>query len=155
MKKLIAVLMAALMLMLALPALAEGDAPDELDAAIQYANENSFADTDDETMHSDLRSVWLMDVSASRESMSEKGVEILNEYYGDYERVYMVEYAAYMGKQPMPLQMITAVGVKADGTMEECMTLNYVRSRKFDDTWCDGMAIELVRDYTLAEIMKG
>lgn len=161
-KSLLMVILSLLLMALAVPALADGaggPADERLQAAIGFANENSYVGNenviDELGVVSYLRAAWVMDVPASREGMAADKVKILDEYYGDYERVYVLDYAQQMGAAPIFYPAQVAVGEKADGALELCPTFSDVRARTYDFEWCAGAAIELVLDMTLAEAMAG
>ena len=82
-----------------------------------------------------------------------KYLDRFNESYGDFERVYFMEYAYTYGASPMPYSYNVAIGVRADGTMEKCPTFDDIRARTYDFNWCAGVVVENILDRTLAEAM--
>ena len=147
-----------LILLLIFGAAACADAPtatDELDAVQQYVDDNNVTLEDKENgMPFYLRTAYVMDVAASKEGMADsKYLDSFNESYGDFERVYFIEYAYTYGASPMPYSYNIAIGVRADGTMEKCPTFADIRSRTYDINWCAGVVVENILDRTLAEAM--
>lgn len=130
-------------------------ATDELDAVQQYVDEKNITFEDEENgVYYYLRAAYVMDVAASQEGMADsKYLDRFNESYGDFERVYFMEYAYTYGANPMPYSYTTAIGVRADGTMETCPTFEHILSRTYDINWCAGTVVENVLDRTLAEAM--
>ena len=57
--------------------------------------------------------------------------EAIEPYYGGYERVILLEYGCYQ-LYPIVTGEFLAVGVKADGSMEECLTPNGLTAKTFD-----------------------
>lgn len=147
-----------LILLLIFSVAAYADTPtatDELDAVQQYVDEKNITFEDEENgVHFYLRAAYVMDVAASQEGMADsKYLDRFNESYGDFERVYFMEYAYTYGASPMPYSYNVAIGVRADGTMETCPTFDDIRSRTYDINWCAGVAVENILDRTLAEAM--
>lgn len=147
-----------LILLLIFSVAAYADTPtatDELDAVQQYVDDNNITLEDKENgMPFYLRTAYVMDVAASKEGMADsKYLDRFNESYGDFERVYFMEYAYMYGASPMPYSYNIAIGVRADGTMETCPTFDDIRSRTYDINWCEGVAVENILDRTLAEAM--
>lgn len=147
-----------LMLLLIFSVAAYADTPtatDELDAVQQYVDEKNITFEDEENgVHYYLRAAYVMDVAASQAGMADsKYLDRFNESYGDFERVYFMEYAYTYGANPMPNCDTIAIGVRTDGTMERCPTFNDMRARTFDFNWCEGTAVENILDRTLAEAM--
>lgn len=147
-----------LILLLIFSVAAYADTPtatDELDAVQQYVDEKNITFEDEENgVHYYLRAAYVMDVAASQEGMADsKYLDRFNESYGDFERVYFMEYAYTYGASPMPYSYNVAIGVRADGTMETCPTFDDIRSRTYDINWCEGVAVENILDRTLAEAM--
>lgn len=147
-----------LILLLIFSVAAYADTPtatDELDAVQQYVDEKNITFEDEENgVHFYLRTAYLMDVAASKEGMVDsKYLDRFNESYGEFERVYFMEYAYTYGASPMPYSYNIAIGVRADGTMETCPTFDDIRSRTYDINWCEGVAVENILDRTLAEAM--
>lgn len=147
-----------LILLLIFSVAAYADTPtatDELDAVQQYVDEKNITFEDEENgVHFYLRTAYVMDVAASQEGMADsKYLDRFNESYGDFERVYFIEYAYTYGASPMPYSYNVAIGVRADGTMETCPTFDDIRSRTYDINWCEGVAVENILDRTLAEAM--
>ena len=129
--------------------------PAEIDAVQQYVDDNNITLEDKENgMPFYLRTAYVMDVAASKEGMADsKYLDRFNESYGDFERVYFMEYAYTYGASPMPYSYNVAIGVRADGTMETCPTFDDIRSRTYDINWCVGVVVENILDRTLAEAM--
>ena len=147
-----------LILLLIFSVAAYADTPtatDELDAVQQYVDEKNITFEDEENgVHFYLRTAYVMDVAASQEGMADsKYLDRFNESYGDFERVYFIEYAYTYGASPIPYSYNVAIGVRADGTMETCPTFDDIRSRTYDINWCEGVAVENILDRTLAEAM--
>lgn len=147
-----------LILLLIFSVAAYADTPtatDELDAVQQYVDEKNITFEDEENgVHYYLRAAYVMDVAASQEGMADsKYLDRFNESYGDFERVYFMEYAYTYGASPMPYSYNIAIGVRADGTMETCPTFDDIRSRTYDINWCAGVVVENILDRTLAEAM--
>lgn len=147
-----------LILLLIFSVAAYADTPtatDELDAVQQYVDEKNITFEDEENgVHYYLRAAYVMDVAASQEGMADsKYLDRFNESYGDFERVYFIEYAYTYGASPMPYSYNVAIGVCADGTMETCPTFDDIRARTFDYNWCAGVVVENILDKTLAEAM--
>lgn len=147
-----------LILLLIFSVAAYADTPtatDELDAVQQYVDEKNITFEDEENgVHFYLRAAYVMDVAASQEGMADsKYLDRFNESYGEFERVYFMEYAYTYGASPMPYSYNIAIGVRADGTMETCPTFDDIRSRTYDINWCEGVAVENILDRTLAEAM--
>ena len=147
-----------LILLLIFSVAAYADTPtatDELDAVQQYVDEKNITFEDEENgVHFYLRTAYLMDVAASKEGMADsKYLDRFNESYGEFERVYFMEYAYTYGANPMPYSYNVAIGVRADGTMETCPTFERILSRTYDINWCAGTMVENVLDRTLAEAM--
>ena len=147
-----------LILLLIFSVAAYADTPtatDELDAVQQYVDEKNITFEDEENgVHYYLRAAYVMDVAASQEGMADsKYLDRFNESYGDFERVYFIEYAYTYGASPMPYSYNVAIGVRADGTMETCPTFDNIRSRIYDINWCEGVVVENILDRTLAEAM--
>lgn len=147
-----------LILLLIFSVAAYADTPtatDELDAVQQYVDDNNITLEDKENgMPFYLRTAYVMDVAASKEGMADsKYLDRFNESYGEFERVYFMEYAYTYGASPMPYSYNIAIGVRADGTMETCPTFDDIRSRTYDINWCEGVAVENILDRTLAEAM--
>ena len=147
-----------LILLLIFSVAAYADTPtatDELDAVQQYVDDNNITLEDKENgMPFYLRTAYVMDVAASKEGMADsKYLDRFNESYGEFERVYCMEYAYTYGASPMPYSYNIAIGVRADGTMETCPTFDDIRSRTYDINWCEGVAVENILDRTLAEAM--
>lgn len=147
-----------LILLLIFSVAAYADTPtatDELDAVQQYVDDNNITLEDKENgMPFYLRTAYVMDVAASQEGMADsKYLDRFNESYGDFERVYFMEYAYTYGASPMPYSYNVAIGVRADGTMETCPTFDDIRARTFDYNWCKGVVVENILDRTLAEAM--
>ena len=147
-----------LILLLIFSAAAYADTPtatDELDAVQQYVDEKNITFEDEENgVYYYLRAAYVMDVAASQAGMADsKYLDRFNESYGDFERVYFMEYAYTYGASPMPYSYNIAIGVRADGTMETCPTFDDIRSRTYDINWCEGVAVENILDRTLAEAM--
>ena len=121
-----------LILLLIFSVAAYADTPtatDELDAVQQYVDEKNITFEDEENgVHYYLRVAYVMDVAASQEGMADsKYLDRFNESYGDFERVYFIEYAYTYGASPMPYSYNVAIGVRADGTMETCPTFDDIR----------------------------
>ncbi len=57
--------------------------------------------------------------------------EAIEPYYGGYERVILLEYGFYQ-LYPIVTGEFLAVGGKADGSMEECLTPNGLTAKTFD-----------------------
>lgn len=57
--------------------------------------------------------------------------EAIEPYYGGYERVIVMEYGFYQ-LYPIVTGEFLAVGVKADGSMEECLTPSGLTAKTFD-----------------------
>ncbi|HIS99263.1 MAG TPA: hypothetical protein IAA59_03420 [Candidatus Faecaligallichristensenella faecipullorum] len=57
--------------------------------------------------------------------------EAIEPYYGGYERVILLEYGCYQ-LYPIVTGEFLAVGVKADGSMEECLTPSGLTAKTFD-----------------------
>lgn len=57
--------------------------------------------------------------------------EAIEPYYGGYERVILLEYGFYQ-LYPIVTGEFLAVGVKADGSMEECLTPSGLTAKTFD-----------------------
>ena len=147
-----------LILLLIFSVAAYADTPtatDELDAVQRYVDEKNITFEDEENgVHFYLRTAYVMDVAASQEGMADsKYLDRFNESYGDFERVYFMEYAYTYGASPMPYSYNVAIGVRADGTMETCPTFDDIRSRTYDINWCEGVVVENILDRTLAEAM--
>ena len=147
-----------LILLLIFSVAAYADTPtatDELDAVQQYVEEKNITFEDEENgVHYYLRAAYVMDVAASQEGMADsKYLDRFNESYGDFERVYFMEYAYTYGASPMPYSYNVAIGVRADGTMETCPTFDHILSRTYDINWCAGVVVENILDRTLAEAM--
>ncbi len=147
-----------LILLLIFSVAAYADTPtatDELDAVQQYVDEKNITFEDEENgVHFYLRAAYVMDVAASQEGMADsKYLDRFNESYGDFERVYFIEYAYTYGASPMPYSYNVAIGVRADGTMETCPTFDHILSRTYDINWCEGVVVENILDRTLAEAM--
>ena len=147
-----------LILLLIFSVAAYADTPtatDELDAVQQYVDDNNITLEDKENgMPFYLRTAYAMDVAASQEGMADsKYLDRFNESYGDFERVYFMEYAYTYGASPMPYSYNVAIGVRADGTMEKCPTFDDIRARTYDFNWCAGVVVENILDRTLAEAM--
>lgn len=147
-----------LLLLFIFSAMACADAPevhDELSTVIQYIADNNMTFDDDEAgVHYYLRSAYVMDVAASREAMADsKYIDLFVENYGDFEHVYFMEYVYTLGADPLPNGYGIAVGVRADSTMESCLTFSAIRARTYDLDWCKGVVVENVLDRTLAEAM--
>lgn len=147
-----------LILLLIFSVAAYADTPtatDELDAVQQYVDEKNITFEDEENgVHYYLRAAYVMDVAASQEGMADsKYLDRFNESYGDFERVYFMEYAYTYGASPMPYSYNIAIGVRADDTMETCPTFDNIRSRTYDINWCEGVVVENILDRTLAEAM--
>lgn len=147
-----------LILLLIFSVAAYADTPtatDELDAVQQYVDEKNITFEDEENgVHYYLRAAYVMDVAASQEGMADsKYLDRFNESYGEFERVYFMEYAYTYGASPMPYSYNIAIGERADGTMETCPTFDDIRSRTYDINWCEGVAVENILDRTLAEAM--
>lgn len=147
-----------LILLLIFSVAAYADTPtatDELDAVQQYVDDNNITLEDKENgIPFYLRTAYVMDVAASQEGMADsKYLDRFNESYGDFERVYFMEYAYTYGASPMPYSYNVAIGVCADGTMETCPTFDDIRARTFDYNWCEGVVVENILDRTLAEAM--
>lgn len=147
-----------LILLLIFSVAAYADTPtatDELDAVQQYVDEKNITFEDEENgVHYYLRAAYVMDVAASQAGMADsKYLDRFNESYGDFERVYFMEYAYTYGASPMPYSYNIAIGVRADGTMETCPTFDDIRSRTYDINWCAGVVVENILDRTLAEAM--
>lgn len=147
-----------LILLLIFSVAAYADTPtatEELDAVQQYVDEKNITFEDEENgVHFYLRAAYVMDVAASQEGMADsKYLDRFNESYGDFERVYFIEYAYTYGASPMPYSYNIAIGVRADGTMETCPTFDDIRSRTYDINWCAGVVVESILDRTLAEAM--
>ncbi|MDY4200427.1 MAG: hypothetical protein SOX90_07980 [Candidatus Fimadaptatus sp.] len=147
-----------LILLLIFSVAAYADTPtatDELDAVQQYVDDNNITLEDKENgMPFYLRTAYVMDVAASKEGMADsKYLDRFNESYGDFERVYFMEYAYTYGASSMPYSYNIAIGVRADGTMETCPTFDDIRSRTYDINWCAGVVVENILDRTLAEAM--
>lgn len=147
-----------LILLLIFSVAAYADTPtatDELDAVQQYVDEKNITFEDEENgVHYYLRAAYVMDVAASQEGMADsKYLDRFNESYGDFERVYFIEYAYTYGASPMPYSYNVAIGVRADGTMETCPTFDHILSRTYDINWCAGVVVENILDRTLAEAM--
>ena len=147
-----------LILLLIFSVAAYADTPtatDELDAVQQYVDDNNITLEDKENgMPFYLRTAYVMDVAASQEGMADsKYLDRFNESYGDFERVYFMEYAYTYGASPMPYSYNVAIGVRADGTMEKCPTFDDIRARTYDFNWCAGVVVENILDRTLAEAM--
>ena len=145
-----------LILLLIFSVAAYADTPtatDELDAVQQYVDEKNITFEDEENgVHFYLRTAYVMDVAASQEGMADsKYLDSFNESYGEFERVYFMEYAYTYGASPMPYSYNIAIGVRADGTMETCPTFDDIRSRTYDINWCEGVVVENILDRTLAE----
>ena len=64
-------------------------------------------------------------------SLPETLPESIEPYYGGYERVIVLEYGFYEF-YPIVYSEILAVGVKADGSMEECKTPDDLLGRIYD-----------------------
>ena len=130
-------------------------ATDELDAVQQYVEEKNITFEDEENgVYYYLRAAYVMDVAASQAGMADsKYLDRFNESYGDFERVYFMEYAYTYGASPMPYSYNVAIGVRADGTMETCPTFERILSRTYDINWCEGTVVENILDRTLAEAM--
>lgn len=131
------------------------DTSAELDTVNQYASDNGWIYNDaDMGVHYYLRAAYVMDVATSQEGMADsKYLDRFNESYGDFERVYFMEYAYTYGANPMPASYNIAVGVRADGTMGTCPTFDDILSRTYDFNWCAGVVVENILDRTLAEAM--
>ena len=148
-------LLAVVFMVVGLNAALADDASTELDAVNQYAADNGWTYSDaDMAVHYYLRAAYVMDVAASQEGMADsKYLDRFNESYGDFERVYFMEYAYTLGANPMLDSYTMAIGVRSDGTMETCPTFEYIRSRTYDINWCAGVVVENILDRTLAEAM--
>ena len=57
--------------------------------------------------------------------------EAIEPYYGMYERVIVLEYGCYV-IYPIVSSELLAVGIKADGSMEECKTPSDLMARTYD-----------------------
>ena len=57
--------------------------------------------------------------------------EAIEPYYGGYERVIVLEYGFYEF-YPIVSSELLAVGIKADGSMEECKTPSDLMARTYD-----------------------
>lgn len=57
--------------------------------------------------------------------------EAIEPYYGGYERVILLEYGFYEF-YPIVSSELLAVGIKADGSMEECKTPSGLTAKTFD-----------------------
>lgn len=147
-----------LILLLIFSVAAYADTPtatDELDAVQQYVDEKNITFEDEENgVHYYLRAAYVMDVAASKEGMADsKYLDRFNESYGEFERVYFMEYVYTLGADPMLKNYTAAIGVRADGTMETCPTFDDIRARTYDFNWCAGVVVENILDRTLAEAM--
>lgn len=116
-------LLFALLFVFALPAAAEEDSTLAL-AQQTLADRVEFLKWDEDAPDPFVRAAYEI-------TMPETLPEAIEPYYGGYERVILLEYGCYQ-LYPIVTGEFLAVGVKADGSMEECLTPSGLTAKTFD-----------------------
>lgn len=154
-RKLLACALAALMLIAALPCALAEEGETELAAVCVFAYENTLpvGETKPELMSECyLRAAYRVDVAASVQAMGDsKYLGAFTEAYGEFDTVYLLEYACLTGSNPIPVRIMRAVGVDAAGEIKQCPDFDAVQKETMDVNWCAGAALERVYDVTLDE----
>lgn len=150
-------LLIALMLALAGAALADGEAKDdELAAVDEYALGEiavlgAASDDSEGQILSHLRAAFRFDVEQARSVLADsEQLERFEQAYGKYARIYVLEYASAM-EGMLPVAQYVAVGVDAEGSMAQVMTLDMLAKSIYVPAWYADVDMELVYDVTLEE----
>ena len=112
-----------LLLVLGLPGQAESDETLAL-AQQTLADRVEFLKWDEDAPDPFVRAAYEI-------TMPETLPEAIEPYYGMYERVIVLEYGFYEF-YPIVSSELLAVGIKADGSMEECLTPSGLTAKTFD-----------------------
>ncbi len=124
-------LLIALLLALCLPAQAE---PDPLLAPVEQALAEPLA-----LLTPDVDAPFAR--AAYEIALTEPLSEAVQPFYGEYVRVIVVEYG-YYEVYPILSSQLLAVGVKADGSLEPCLTPGELLARTYDRTLLRDLPIQ-------------